>query len=161
MNSEAKKWTGKHVWVAIIIFFGIIFIANIAMVTVGIRSFPGEDIKQSYRMGIEYNQTIAKRNAQLATGWNADISIKDKNTVVLKLTDRSGMVIRGLRVTGALKHLAETDKDFPLKFAQAANGTYIVPIDKALLGKQWVLITSAKQADGTTFDTRNEIWLEQ
>lgn len=160
-NDDVKKWTGKHVLAAVVIFFGVIIIVNIAMVTLGVRSFPGEDTKQSYRMGIEYNQTIAKRNAQIATGWNADITIKDKNAIVLKITDRSDMVIRGLRVTGSLKHLAETDKDFALKFAQAADGTYIASIDKTLLGKQWVLTTSAQQTDGTIFDTRNEIWLKQ
>jgi len=156
-----KEWTGKHVLASVVIFFGVIFIANIAMVTLGVKSFPGEDTKQSYRQGLEFNKTIAERNAQIATGWNADITISEKNAIVLKLTDRSDMVIRGLKVTGSLKHLAETDKDFPLKFAQAADGTYIASIDKALLGKQWVLTTSAQQADGTTFDTRNKIWLKQ
>ncbi|MCF6220799.1 MAG: FixH family protein [Robiginitomaculum sp.] len=155
-----KKWTGKHVLGAVVVFFGVIFAANIAMVTVGIRSFPGEDTKQSYRQGLAYNETIAARNTQNATGWNADITLSNKNTIVLKLTDKGGIIIRGLRVTGSLKHLAETDKDSPLKFAQAADGTYIANIDKALLGKQWVLTTSAKQADGTIFNTRNKIWLK-
>ena len=160
-NLPKKEWTGKHILAAVVMFFGVIFAANIAMVTLGVKSFPGEDIKQSYRQGLEYNQTIAKRNAQIATGWNADITIRDKNAIVLKLTDKSGAIMRGLRVTGSLKHPAETDKDFTLKFAQAADGTYIASIDKALLGKQWVLTTSAQQTDGTTFDTRNEIWLKQ
>ncbi len=157
---SGKKWTGKHVLGAVVVFFGVIFAANIAMVTVGIKSFPGEDTKQSYRQGLAYNQTITARNAQAATGWSADINIRDKNSIVLKLTDRGGVIIRGLRVTGSLKHLAETDKDAPLKFAQAADGTYIASIDKVLLGKQWVLVTSAKQADGTIFNTRNKIWLK-
>jgi nitrogen fixation protein FixH len=159
-KEKTKQWTGKHVWVAIIIFFGVIFAANIAMVTVGIRSFPGEDTKQSYRQGLKYNKTIAARNTQLATGWSADITVQE-GAIALHLKGRSGLTIRGLRVTGVLKHPAETDKDVILKFAQAANGSYIAPIDKALLGKQWLLLTSAQQADGTTFDTRNEIWLKQ
>lgn len=155
-----KKWTGKTVWIAIIVFFGVIFAANIAMVTLGVRSFPGEDTKQSYRQGIEFNKTIAERNAQIATGWSADITVGDL-TIILHIADREGQTVKNLRVTGILKHLAETDKDVTLKFAQAANGTYMAPIDNALLGKQWLLLTSAKQADGTVFDTRNEIWLKQ
>ncbi len=159
-TNGTKQWTGKHVLMAVIIFFGVIFVANIAMVTLGVRSFPGEDVKQSYRQGLAYNQNIAARNAQAATGWSADINLGDENSIILTLTDKSGVVIRGLKVTGTLKHLAETDKDSPLKFAQAADGTYIASIDKALRGKQWVLITSAQQADGTIFNTRNEIWLK-
>jgi len=155
-----KQWTGKTIWIAIIIFFGVIFAANIAMVTLGVKSFPGEDTKQSYRQGLEYNKTITARNTQAALGWNADITVQDL-TIALHLTDRSGLTIRGLHVTGVLKHPAETDKDVTLKFAQAANGTYMAPINKALLGKNWLLLTSAQQADGTTFDTRNKIWLKQ
>lgn len=155
-----KQWTGKTIWFAIIMFFGVIFAANIAMVTLGVRSFPGEDTKQSYRQGLEFNKTIAARNTQTALGWSADITVQDL-TIALHLTDRSNQTIRGLRVTGVLKHPAETDKDVTLKFAQSANGSYIASIDKALLGKQWLLLTSAQQADGTIFDTRNEIWLKQ
>jgi nitrogen fixation protein FixH len=157
---KAKKWTGKHVLFAVIAFFGVIFAVNIAMVTLGIRSFPGEDTKQSYRQGLEYNKTIAAREAQIATGWNADITLQD-NTITLHISDRTGQTIKGLRVTGVLKHPAETDKDVTLKFAQAASGSYIAPIDKALLGKQWLLLTSAHQTDGPKFNTRNEIWLKQ
>ena len=159
-ENSGKKWTGWHVFFAVSIFFGVIFAANISMVTLGVKSFPGEDTKQSYRQGIEYNNAIAERKRQAATGWTADIEIKDKSAVILKITDRSGVTIRGLRVTGVFKHPAETDLDYALKFAQAADGTYIAPIDAALFGKQWLLITSAKTTDGTKFDTRNEIWLK-
>jgi len=159
-KNQAKQWTGKHVAWAVVVFFGVIFAANIAMVTLGVRSFPGEDTKQSYQQGIEFNKTIAERNAQSALGWSADITVQE-NTIALHLKDRASQTIKGLRVTGVLKHPAETDKDIALKFAEAANGSYIAPIDKALLGKQWLLLTSAQQADGTKFDTRNEIWLKQ
>lgn len=155
-----KPWTGKHVLFAVVAFFSVIIAVNIAMVTLGVKSYPGEDTKQSYRQGIEYNDAIAERKRQAATGWTADIQIKDKNAVVLKITDRGGIAVRGLRVTGALKHPAKTDRDFILKFAQSADGTYIAPIDTALFGKQWLLITNAKTRDGIKFDTRNEIWLK-
>ena len=166
MSSEAKQktqkkqWTGKHVLGAVVVFFGVIFIANIAMVTLGVRSFPGEDTKQSYQQGIEFNQTIAERNTQAALGWSADITVQNQ-TIILHIADREGQTLKSLRVTGVLKHPAETDKDVTLKFAQSSNGTYMTHIDKALLGKQWLLLTSAQQADGTVFDTRNEIWLKQ
>ena len=157
---QKKPWTGKHVLFSVVVFFGVIFAANIAMVTLGIKSFPGEDTKQSYRQGIEYNKALEERNRQIATGWTADIEVKDKNAIVLKIMDNSGAVVRGLKVTGVLKHPAETDRDFVLKFAQSANGSYIAPVDAALFGKQWLLITSAQKTDGTKFDTRNEIWLK-
>ena len=159
-KNGGKEWTGWHVFFAVVIFFSIIIVANISMVTLGVKSFPGEDTKQSYRQGIEYNNAIAERKRQAATGWSADIEIKDKSAVVLKISDSSGVTVRGLRVTGMLKHPAETDRDSVLKFAQAADGTYIAPIDAALFGKQWLLVTSAKTTDGTKFDTHNELWLK-
>jgi len=157
---KTKEWTGKHVLYAVVAFFGVIFAINIAMVTLGVISFPGEDTKQSYRQGLAYNKTIAARNTQAALGWRADITVQDL-TIILHISDRTGKTIKGLRVTGVLKHPAETRKDVTLKFAQAANGSYMAPIDNVLLDKQWLLLTSAHQADGTKFDTRNEIWLKQ
>ncbi len=159
-TKTVKQWTGKHVLFAVVAFFGVILIANIAMITLGVRSFPGEDIKQSYQQGIAYNETIKARTVQSELGWRADITLQNQ-TIALHMADRNDQTIRALRVTGVLKHPAETDKDVTLKFAQAANGTYIASIDKALLGKQWLLLTSAQQADGTKFDTRNEIWLKK
>ena len=160
-EDQAKKWTGKHVLIAVVLFFVAIIIVNLFMVGMGIMTFPGEDTQQSYRQGLEYNQTIEKRNQQIASGWSADIIVSGNNTLVLKITDAQGKTVKGLKVTGALKHLAETDRDFTLKFAQSATGTYIAPVDTALFGQQWLLVTKAQKSDGTSFDTRNKLWLKQ
>ena len=160
-NKREKKWTGKHVLIAMCTFFGVIFVANYFMVTLGIRSFPGEDTKQSYRQGLEYNKTLAKRAAQHDLGWQADISFADSQHLTLRITNKDGAAVKDLKVTGVLKHLANIDRDVTLKFAQAANGSYIAPIDTALLGKQWMLSTAATQSGGAVkFETHNEIWLK-
>ena len=161
MAKKTKEWTGWHVLAAVVIFFGIILAANISMISLGLKSFPGEDTKQSYRQGLEFNKTLADRQAQKALGWSADITVESNGTIILKLTDKTGQNVRGLRVNGMLKHPAETDKDVALKFAESANGNYIAIVDKVHMGKQWVLLTSAQKPDGTRFDTRNELWLKQ
>lgn len=160
-NYTKTKWTGKHVLIAMIVFFGVIIVANTFMITLGIKTFPGEDTKQSYRQGLEYDQTIAKRQKQIASGWQAHISITNNGNLVLKITDANGDAVKGLKATGTLKHLAKTDLDHELKFAQSAEGTYIAHVDKTLFGQEWLLFTSAQKTDGTSFDTRNKIWLKQ
>ena len=47
----------------LIVFFGIIFSVNGLFLYKSISSFPGEDIKQSYRQGLAYNETLESRAA--------------------------------------------------------------------------------------------------
>ncbi len=164
-KTQARKLTGKHVLLMICAFFGVIFVANAIMFYWAFGTFRGEDTKRSYRQGLAYNQTIEKRAAQIASGWTADITINPDNTLGLKITDRDGKTVRALKITGLLKHPAETDLDVELEFAQAADGSYIARLDKAQFGtgrgKQWRILTSAQKPDGTRFNTSNEIWLKQ
>ena len=164
-KKQARELTGKHVLLMVCAFFGVIFVANAIMFYWAFGTFRGEDTKRSYRQGLAYNQTIEKRAAQIAGGWTADITINPDNTLSLKITDRDGKIIGGLKISGRLKHPAETDLDVELKFTQAADGSYVARLDKAQFGagsgKLWRMLTSAQKPDGTSFNTSNEIWLKQ
>jgi len=168
-KKQAKKLTGKHVLLMICAFFGVIFIVNAIMFYWAFGTFRGEDTERSYRQGLAYNQTIEKRAVQIASGWRADITINPDYTINLRITDHEGETVRGLAVKGLLKHPAETDLDVKLKFAQAADGSYLARLGKAQFGagdgKQWRILTTAREATqkpgGTSFNTNNEIWLKQ
>ena len=150
--------TGKHVIFIIIGFFSVVFGVNAYMVTQSIKTYRGEDTKQSYRQGLAYNDTLQKRKAQRATGWSADIKISNTQAITLTISDDNATQVRGLTVTGILKHPAETDLDLPLTFTQNPDGSYTAALKNAPAGK-WYLTTKAQRSDGLVFDTRNEITL--
>ncbi|MEE9273228.1 MAG: FixH family protein [Robiginitomaculum sp.] len=157
-RKQEKELTGKHVLLIIIAIFGVVFAVNGYMVIQSVKTFRGEDTKQSYRQGLAYNGTLEHRAQQKATGWSADIDLGQARTVSLTIIDENGTPVRGLTMTGLLKHPAETDLDIVLTFTQNAQGHYIasLPDDYTLTGKRY-LMTKAVRFDGLVFETKNEI----
>ena len=59
-----KRWfaeglEGRHVLMALIAFFGVMLIANGIFVYFAVLTFSGGDTPESYRKGLNYNETIA------------------------------------------------------------------------------------------------------
>ncbi len=160
-----KLMTGKHVLYWVIGFFVAIFIANGFFVYYAVSTFRGEDSMRPYQQGLNYNQTLAERRAQAASGWSAEIDL-DTGRLEMTIRNRAGEAVSGLKVTGVLKHPTETDLDIPLTFAQTEKNTYISSIPPRAYGhkapgKEWDLHTVARKPDGSKFKTRNELWLKQ
>ncbi len=160
-RARKSDWvlTGRHVIFICIGIFTVVGGVNAYMVMQSVKTFRGEDVKGSYRQGLAYNETLDKRTAQRASGWEADISIANDNTLTLSIVDSGNIAVRGLTVTGLLKHPIDTDFDLPVTFANQSDGTYIANVDSTMAGKRW-LITKAVTTDGFIFETRNEIWLK-
>lgn len=159
ISTKKQKLTGKHVIMYIIGFFVVIFIANGFFIYFAVNTFRGEDNKQSYRQGVEYNKTIAERRKQMALGWNEAIHIT-ADKMVLTMTNADGKPLSGLNITALFKHPTDLKKDRKLKFAEDLNNNYITNLDADLFGKNWILIIEAKSANGERFKSRNKIWLK-
>ncbi len=160
-----KRLTGRHVIYWVIGFFAVIFIANGFFVYYAVGTFRGEVSMHPYQQGINYNQTLAERRAQAASGWTAEIDL-ESGQIVLNIKNKAGENVPGLKVSGILKHPTETDLDIPLAFAPGQNTSYIAHIGtqaygKTSPGKEWILETVAIKPDGSSFRTRNELWLKQ
>jgi len=160
MSKDATKFrlTGKHIIVTLLVFFGVIFSVNGLFLYKSITSFPGEDIKQSYRQGLAFNETLENRASQRASGWEADLAI-DGADITLSILDTGGIPVRGLSIVGLLKHPTETDLDVPLTFNAQADGSYVAVLGVSVIGKRF-LTTKAQTTDGFVFETKNELWLK-
>ncbi len=159
-EKTGKGITGKHVLLYVVGFFLTIFIANGFFIYFAVDTFRGEDNKRSYRQGIEYNKTIARRRHQQELGWKAKIEIAD-NALFLSIKDAKGAPISGLKINAILKHPAEMDLDKKLKFTQDIDNKYVTNLDKSYYGKNWILDIEAISEDGERFKSRNKIWLKQ
>ena len=145
-------------------FFGVIIFANFMLISSALKSFPGEDTKGSYRQGLAYNVTLHARAQQRALHWTADISISQNKKIALNIMDENGLAVRGLNVSGLLKHPTETDLDIALTFNQdVETGLYISYLDSKFSGKR-SLHTKAyytnTPANAPVFETQNELWLK-
>lgn len=65
---------GWHVALGFVLFFGIVFTANGALIYNAISGFDGLEQEDAYRKGRAYNHVIDDMAAQQALGWTSSIS---------------------------------------------------------------------------------------
>ena len=145
------QWTltGKHVLAMLLVFFGIIIAVSIVFTTLAVQSFRGEDIKQSYRQGVEYNETLADRAAQSDLGWRAAVNVTgdiDDRRLIVKVAGADDQGLNNLTITGRLRHPADQTLDRPLEFAVGPDG--LARADISGLYGQWTVQAQARNADG-------------
>ncbi len=167
MASKVKQgeFTGKHMLMLLVAFFGVIVAVNVFMMYKAVTTFRGEDVKQSYRQGLDYNATLEKRLQQFSRGWSADIRITTNHNLVLNITDANGLAVRGLAIEAVLKHPVDTDLDTVLVFRPDAGlGRYTAPLPTDIKGKRWVytkaVYANSGQGSDAIFETKNAIWLK-
>lgn len=153
MKRKEKELTGRHVLIMLVAFFGVIFAVNAVYITQAVTSFRGEDVKGSYRQGLEYNQTLAERETQKQLGWQVSANFIAENTeadgrLLVKFQDEESQAIDGLTITGSLRHPSDLNADQSVSFQARGEGLY-----EATLAPQkgtWTVRAEAEK-DGDLF----------
>ena len=148
--TRAKPITGRHVLLMLVLFFGVMLVANAVFVIVAVRSFPGESEEKSYLQGIHFNETLAARAEQEKLGWRVEIAGFDRDQVELRFYSAEGAVVAGLAVAGDLRRPAFNGADQPLIFRETAPGVYRTELE-ALDAGAWDLSGVAEDELGQRF----------
>jgi nitrogen fixation protein FixH len=155
----SREISGRTVLLWLVPFFGVILIANAWFVTLSMRTFHGEDRQRPYQQGLEYNETLAARAQQQAAGWKAALEARNGAaglTLRLTLTKADGAPLDGLKLSGVLRHPADTFRDIPFALKQVGPGRYEAAIRDAGRGRRDAVIRSD---GGVPFETERRIWL--
>lgn len=148
-TKKPRELTGKHVLAMLVVFFGIIITVSIVFTTLAVQSFRGEDIKQSYRQGVDYNKTLATRTAQTELGWLAAINVvgtAPNRTLIVKVTAADNQSLPDLIVTGRLRHPTDSGLDRELAFIASDDG--LARANLSGLAGQWTVLALAENSDG-------------
>lgn len=161
VENKKKELTGRHVLIMLLSFFGIMLVVNGYFLYAAIDSFRGEDVKGSYRQGLEYNKTIDARIVQDLLGWtvrsNYIAQVDGKTRVIVKLTDAKNRPLENLSVSGKLRHPTDLAKDRVVEFAPVGSGRYVAQTP-AVEGK-YTLIAVAQRED-EIFRFKSDIFLK-
>lgn len=149
VDMKQRELTGKHVLIMLVAFFGILIAVNIYFAYAAVTSFRGEDVKGSYRQGLEYNQTIAARAEQKALGWTVKANLltedDNENALLVLFNDASENPINGLSIEGILRHPTDLQQDKPITFLPLGYGRYEAAIND--VSGQWKLRARAKKGE--------------
>lgn len=149
-EKKPKELTGRHVLMMVVAFFAIIVVVNIYFITAAVTSFRGEDVKGSYRQGLEYNQTLAARSEQNALGWKVSANViadtKDDEHIIISAVDKQGRSLQNLTFESVLRHPTDLKQDRDVTLKPLGNGRYKASLEG--LSGSWQLRATAY--DGET-----------
>ena len=162
LEEKDRSLKGWHVLSMLLGFFAVIVIANSFLITLAVRSFPGEQEKKSYLQGLAYNETLAARSRQESLGWTVRIVAaslhRETASVELTFADRKNVAIGGLELVGTLARPVTDAHDRALNVTALADGRYLLYADGVSPGI-WRLAIAAHHVDGTVFEIDHRIVL--
>ncbi len=145
-NGVQRPLTGRHAFALIVAFFGVIFVANGALVFYAFQSWSGLTSTDAYREGIAYNRTLATAQRQVALGWRSRVSFDGKR-VTLHIHDSDGAPLPELFVSLRLIRPVRSGNDVDGVVIEVAPGVYVADFVAPLPGR-WVAAVLAHDDTG-------------
>ena len=161
MFGPARPIAGRHVLALVVGFFFTVSAVNAAMVWLALKSFPGMVSGDPYREGLEYNRTIAGREAQRALGWRVEIAVSGlglTRTIEASFKDRDNAPLTSLAVTASLVRPVARGADHDVALREIAPGTYRAEAEFPVAG-HWRLDLEARRA-AAEWHMERELWLD-
>ena len=109
-----------------------------------------------YQKAVAWDTTMARDRANEALGWHAAVAIDADGTVHVALTDRGGLPLAGVALTGVARHNLDGDHLTPLAFADAGPGAFVAPLASARRGAWEVQVTAVRGDDRFVTSVRAE-----
>jgi len=128
--TAAKGLRGIHVFWMVFIFFALVAAADTLFIVNAVRSFPGEQVKNSYVLGLDYNREVERRDRQRALGWRAEAGIVQAGGqhLLVRLTSSAAEPVSGLAVSVQVFTAAAGGVDETIALEEREPGSYIAPI---------------------------------
>lgn len=153
------RFTGRSALALFVAFFGVVFIVNGIFVYIATQSWRGLDTDDAYRKGLDYNETLARADAQSALGWQTEVTLDGARPVV-RLRDRAGLPLDGLDVSAVARHPVDENADRTLALFGRGGGVYRADVELPAHG-QWDLRVEVARRDGPPFLIVQRLWLQR
>ena len=122
------RFTGRHMFLIVVAFFGVIITVNVTMAVLATRSWTGLVVENSYVASQEFNDKLGISRDRTAAGWVGGMDYQAGELVFsLKDTDGSPIPLDG--VTVEVSRPIGVEGDRIVELAEATDGTHRVAID--------------------------------
>ncbi|TIV43240.1 MAG: cytochrome oxidase, partial [Mesorhizobium sp.] len=72
---KPREFTGRHMLVIILAFFGVVIAVNLTMATLASTSWTGLVVENTYVASQQFNKKAEEGRAQAALGWTGKLTI--------------------------------------------------------------------------------------
>lgn len=126
---DQRPFTGKHMLIIMLSFFGVIIIVNLTMATLATKSWTGLVVKNGYIASQHFNKNQQAHEKLVAAGWQSSL---DYNNGIFTLTLlKNSKALTNCDVTGLLNRPVHENDNQRLMFkytdagSQLGSGQYI------------------------------------
>jgi nitrogen fixation protein FixH len=122
-----RELTGRHVLIALVAFFGLVILVNVAMVRAAISTFGGLDTPSSYEAGLEFKAEEARAAAQTARDWTVTASLIPsgvERVLSVDVRDARGSAVSAISVNARLMHPVDERHDLAIALREIAPGSF-------------------------------------
>ena len=152
-ETKQREFTGKHMILVVVLFFGTIITVNLIMAYFATSSWTGLVVKNSYVASQHYNEKLEAQRAQAALGWTPLLSYEGKK-LVFDLKDAAGVpVVAGFAEAELRRPSYEREDQVITLLPQ--EGAFVANHDFAK--GAWDVFISLTSENGTPFIYRERI----
>lgn len=120
---NGKPFTGKHMIMVMVAFFGVIISVNLLMAYYANSTWSGLVVKNSYVASQEFNQTVADVKRQDALGWKDTLAASD-GKISFSLTDANGAPVAITSVKMIFRRPVTDTADMTIDLAAGPNSVW-------------------------------------
>lgn len=139
----SRQFTGRHMALAMVGFFGLVVAVNFTMAWFARDSFGGLVVDNAYVASQKYNGWLAEARAQDALPWRAEQGLAADRHVTLALHGSAG----SFSATAVAEHPLGRAPDLALRFAAGADGS--LRSTEALPPGRWNVRTTVNRGNET------------
>ena len=155
---RGPRLTGRHVLLAMLAFFGTVVAVNVTMAMFAAGSWSGLVVPNSYVASQDFNDRLAKADAQAARGWTHALALEE-GMLVLSLSEADGTPLRLAEARIVLGRPASEAEDRVLSLEALGNGRYAAPAARG--PGQWRAHVRAVTVDGLDWALRYRLTVSE
>ena len=144
-RANKGEFTGKHMALLVVSFFGVIIAVNVGMAVLSQTSWTGLVVENSYVASQEFEEKRLAHDRQMAAGWQSAFTY-DAGVARLTVLDGAGNPVDLGPVALLINRPVGGHDDAKLTPARSADGSYSAPV---MLGDGvWEAVASARTSTG-------------
>jgi nitrogen fixation protein FixH len=155
--ADPRAFTGRHMWLLVIGFFGVIIAVNVGMAIVASTSWTGLVVTNSYVASQEFEEKRLAHQAQKAAGWQATFTYSPGHAKLIVI-DSAGDPIDLGAVTLKVNRPVGGHDDQAVALERALDGGYAAPLH--LAAGVWDALVQADETAKGSFELHERFSVE-
>jgi nitrogen fixation protein FixH len=152
-----RQFTGRHMLLVVLGFFGVIIAVNVGMALVATGTFPGVTVANSYVASQNYNRAVAETRS-LADKGRSVVLDAPAGVVTVRVLAADGSAVEGLDVVATAGRPSSQAEDRTLALAASAGG---YRAGATLPAGQWDIAIEASRDGAPVIRERRRIFVEE